>query len=264
MESQFLSIDGGNTRLKATLLPSKAEENAGVMPEVRCFDSDDVEGVMEWVEELCAAGRGPECAIAVVGHGNPRLAESLRARLGDERLTVVTSRTELPITLAYTTPLTLGLDRKAAACAAAGLFPGSKVMVVDAGTALTIDIVDGNGVFLGGNISPGLSMRLRALHDFTAALPLVEPSQELPTIGTDTRSAIIAGAEGGWIDEVAANVERGARDGVEYVLLCGGDAGLLNRLLGERLKEKNIDLKILNLPHLVAIGMRMIYRQHEK
>ncbi len=86
-------------------------------------------------------------------------------------------RTPVPIGNAYRSPETLGLDRLAAAVGAATLFPGRNVLVIDCGTALTIDTVTADGVFRGGCISPGLRMRLRALHDYTAALPLCEPSE---------------------------------------------------------------------------------------
>lgn len=257
--SGFLCVDVGNTCLKVTLLPPGDEMPGGGDAEVRRFDAADVEGVMEWIEEKYADGDVRECAMAAVGHVDPRLAESLRKEFGDEHFMLITPATEMPIKLEYATPKTLGLDRKSACCGAVAVAPGRKAMVIDAGSALTIDMVGSDGTFLGGNISPGLMMRFRALHEFTAGLPMIEaPAEEFLRIGKDTRGAIIAGAEGGWVDEVSAAIDRGVEDGVETVLLCGGDAPLLRRMLGNR------EIKIVEVPHLVAIGMRKIYRHHEK
>ncbi len=259
--SQFISIDGGNTRLKVTLFPAEIDGVSGSAPEVRYFEAGDIEGLMEWIEEICREGEMPECAMAVVGHFDPRLAESLRNRLGEERFLLITSATPLPIGVRYATPHTLGLDRKAAACGAVALEGAVPMIIVDAGTALTIDRVDEAGNFNGGNISPGLKMRFRALHDFTAALPMIEEAPEdFDRFGRDTRSAIIAGVEGGWLDEIVAAIRRGRKSGVRKVLLCGGDAALLAALLAR--EEMGVEVK--HMPHLVASGIRMIYDFNEK
>ncbi|MDE6811332.1 MAG: type III pantothenate kinase [Muribaculaceae bacterium] len=252
----FISIDGGNSRLKVTLFPAEYEGHPDIRPEVRCFASGDTENLMEWVEEICGADALPECAMATVGHVDTRLAESLRKRLGDERFLLVTPGTPLPITMRYTTPRTLGLDRKAAACGGVALRGGESLLIIDAGTALTIDRINENGEFMGGNISPGLMMRFRALHDFTAALPMItEPARDFSPTGTDTRTAIIAGAEGGWLDEVRTAIYRGVNTGVKRVLVCGGDAELLKYLL----EKEPTGVVIEHFPHLVAVGLRMIY-----
>ena len=86
--------------------------------------------------------------------------------------------TSLPISIAYLTPQTLGRDRIAGAVAAQFLYPDEGKIIVDAGTCITYDFVDSNGCFLGGNISPGIQMRIRAMNSHTANLPLVE--MEIP------------------------------------------------------------------------------------
>ena len=95
-----------------------------------------------------------------------------------------TQQTPVPIGNGYRSPETLGLDRLAAAVGATELCPHRNVLMVDFGTALTLDLVTADGVFRGGCISPGLRMRLQALHDGTAALPLCEPSEEWAASGT--------------------------------------------------------------------------------
>ncbi|MDR3296998.1 MAG: type III pantothenate kinase, partial [Prevotellaceae bacterium] len=84
----------------------------------------------------------------------------------------LTHETPLPITNSYSTPQTLGHDRLALAVAATTYEPHHSVLVVDMGTAITYDLVTGHGEYLGGNISPGIAMRFKALHANTGRLPL--------------------------------------------------------------------------------------------
>jgi type III pantothenate kinase len=110
--------------------------------------------------------------------------------------------TPIPIENRYKTPETLGKDRLAAVVGASFLKPGSDILVVDAGTAITYDFIDANKIYWGGNIAPGLNLRLQALHEFTQKLPLVEAQVESPGLGTDTQSAIISGAMYGIVYEI--------------------------------------------------------------
>lgn len=104
--------------------------------------------------------------------------------------------TPVPIENRYDTPLTLGADRLAAAVAANAMHPGRDVLIVDIGTCITVDIVSA-GSYLGGNISPGPAMRLKALHEHTARLPLVNRRGEHPSFGHDTETAIRSGVVNG-------------------------------------------------------------------
>lgn len=101
--------------------------------------------------------------------------------------------TPLPIRLCYRTPHTLGPDRIAAVVGAQAAQPGRDVLVIDAGTCITYELLDAEGCYHGGNISPGVEMRLKALHEHTSRLPLVEAEGELPEVGQDTETAIRAG-----------------------------------------------------------------------
>lgn len=259
--SGFLAVDCGNTRLKATWMP----DAAGCEPEVRYFRADEPEGVMEWIEQLKRDFelRG---ALSVVGNIDARVAETLRLSLGGNFL-ILTPSLELPVRIAYHTPLTLGLDRKATACGAACRFPEEMLMVVDAGTALTVDLILPGGEFIGGNISPGLQLRFHSLHDFTARLPLVEDiDADTPEFGYDTHTAIKSGVIGGWIDEIAAAALRLSSHRSVRVILTGGDAPLAIQLLPSRIADlgggKN-EIEIDHYPHLLAEGLRAIYTHHE-
>ena len=108
--------------------------------------------------------------------------------------------TPIPIVNAYHTPHTLGADRLAAAvgayCKHEGRHP---VLVIDVGTCITYDCVDADGHYLGGNISPGPTIRFRALHEFTSSLPLVVRKGDTPSLGdtteTATRCGVLQGIE---------------------------------------------------------------------
>jgi len=160
--------------------------------------------------------------------------------------------TVVPIVNKYETPHTLGKDRLAAIVGAVFLEPGNDLLIVDAGTAITYDFVDANGVYWGGNIAPGLSMRLRSLHEFTQKLPLVEPVVDSPLIGNSTDSALISGALHGIVFEIDGYINALK---IKYpklsVFLTGGsifyfDTKLKNPIFAER--------------NLVLIGLNRIHQ----
>lgn len=139
----------------------------------------------------------------------------------------LTPDTPLPIRVGYRTPSTLGADRVAAAVGAWADHQGSPILVVDAGTAVTYDYVDPTGLYVGGNIAPGISMELRALHEFTARLPLVAFPEDMPSLcstlfGGDTRQAIALGA----VHSVLASIDFYRRQlPPDTVVVLGGGCG---------------------------------------
>lgn len=106
---------------------------------------------------------------------------------------LVCGKTQVPVKCAYLTPETLGADRLAAVVAANYLQPGRNILVVDIGTCITFDFISAEGIYEGGNISLGPTMRLKALHEFTAKLPLVERRGTAPDMGNTTETAIRSG-----------------------------------------------------------------------
>ncbi|NDW13250.1 type III pantothenate kinase [Bacteroides sp. 214] len=101
--------------------------------------------------------------------------------------------TKLPVINLYRTPETLGADRIAAVIAANEQYPGRDILVIDAGTAITFEFIDAKGQYHGGNISPGVEVRFKALNHYTGKLPLVASEGELPLLGHNTDTAIRAG-----------------------------------------------------------------------
>lgn len=140
------------------------------------------------------------CIISSVIADNKELILELSDKI--PVLIELTHETKLPIKNNYLTPETLGKDRLAAVAGAAYLKPDSDILVIDAGTAITYDFIDSGQCYSGGNIAPGLNLRLRALHEFTQKLPKVAAKIETPLLGNTTESAILSGALYGIVFEI--------------------------------------------------------------
>lgn len=158
--------------------------------------------------------------------------------------------TLLPIENHYRSPNTLGKDRIAAVVGAHHLYPDQACLVVDAGTCITYDFLDQRGRYVGGNIAPGLQMRLRAMHAFTASLPQEQLGATTDWIGDTTAAALRNGAQTGVLLELEGYQGRGAeRFGSLQTLLTGGDAIFL---------AKYVKSKIFVHHHLVLVGLNQI------
>lgn len=156
--------------------------------------------------------------------------------------------TPLPIANLYETPETLGKDRIAVAVGANELFPNQNVLVIDAGTAITYDFVSAENQYLGGNISPGLQMRFKALNQFTDKLPLVDSSAYFSEIGKNTKEAIRGGVQNGILFEIEKTIEIFAEKYESLqVILTGGDSAFLSQMLNaDVLVHLNLTLIGLN------------------
>ena len=131
----------------------------------------------------------------------------------------------VPVANAYHTPETLGRDRLAAAVGATVLYPGRNVLIVDFGTAVTIDLVTADNTFRGGCISPGMKTRFRALHDYTACLPLCGPTESGELQGLTTEEAIRLGVMNSLTFEIEGYMARMEKKIDDLcVIFTGGDA----------------------------------------
>lgn len=159
----------------------------------------------------------------------------------------VTKDLKLPFTNLYKTPETLGADRIAAMAAAASLYPGKASLVFDIGTCMTIDFQNEHHEYRGGNISPGLNMRLKAMHQMTGKLPLSSVDEMQLPIGTTTLSALANGAFLGLQHEIDGYVMNALEKNSDTcIILCGGDAHYF---------EKPLKYKIFANPNLVLQGL---------
>lgn len=163
--------------------------------------------------------------------------------------------TRVPVTNMYENPAELGKDRLAAAVGAYARFGGKSTLVIDMGTCITMNLLTEGGLFMGGNISPGIKMRLKAMHRFTARLPLVEVGLPLEDFGTSTVRAMQNGAVRGALREIEAFIEEtGTKYGVINVILTGGDA---------RLFENYTKTKIFVSPNIVLEGLNEILKYND-
>lgn len=240
-----LTIDQGNTAAKLALWHGDDLVEARVEPHlstdaVAHFLGDRVADVHSAI--YCSvASRGTEIVAGI--------SNIIR------RVMRLQSDMPLPIAIDYGTPGSLGADRMAAAVGAWATYPGAPLLVVDAGTAVTYDAVTADGRFIGGNIAPGMSMRLEALHRFTARLPRVQVPRELPAgscLGHDTASAMILGAVYGIVGAIAYYKAHLPAD--TKVVMTGGWAGELSRIC---------EFDVTVDPNLVGRGLNRILMYNE-
>ncbi len=179
------------------------------------------------------------------------------AFLNDELLTAIGSKTTLytlntelktPFDNQYASPETLGADRIALAAAAVLHYPEKNVLVIDAGTCVTYDLVTKEAAYHGGAISPGLHMRYKALHHYTNRLPELEPADFPDIIGDSTENSIHSGVINGLCREIDGVIDQyESRYPVLTVILTGGDAQFLsNRLKKAIFAHSNFLLEGLN------------------
>ncbi len=161
-----------------------------------------------------------------------------------------TTNTSIPLINKYGSPVTLGLDRIAAGVGALAFYPSRDILVIDAGTAITYEFISSRREYLGGNISPGMNMRYRALHTFTAKLPLLEPGAPYISFGQDTASAIRLGVEMGIVYEIEGTIQHFKSLFPEgLIVITGGDAKFF---------EKKLKCRIFAQPDLVLTGLNQI------
>jgi type III pantothenate kinase len=157
--------------------------------------------------------------------------------------------TPMPIISQYSTPETLGLDRLAAVAGARVLYPGTNCLVIDLGTCVKYEVLNKNGVYLGGNIAPGAAMRIKAMNYFTARLPEVEMKIPVSPIGNSTETALQNGALLGVLLEMKGYIEliQATFPGTK-VILSGGDASFFagQPALGSATVQPDLNLYGLN------------------
>lgn len=235
-----LTIDCGNSSTKMAVWADDAIAESVVMASPSQSEVENLIGKYDIADAIVGSVVGDLRAINQVfsRHNIP--------------LTKLNHRSAMPITIDYKTPETLGADRIAAAIGArhivkSRLLPEScpDILIADIGTAATYDRVSADGHFVGGNIAPGIGMRLQALHQHTAALPKVESRGETPLWGTSTETALRSGAVNGVIAEIL--FYRSLMEN-PVVFLTGGWA---QRLASE------LPFEVITEPDLVSLGLKI-------
>ncbi len=182
---------------------------------------------------------------------------TLKSRLDDPRILILDRSIALPILLDYKTPETLGIDRIAVAVGANHLFPNQDNLVVDMGTCVTLDLIDREGVFRGGVISPGLTMRMKSMSAYTANLPDISSAwREIPelVLGKSTKECLLNGSFVGLLHEINGTIETLKHDFASLnIILCGGDAQFF---------ESRIKAHIFAGSKIGEIGIYRIWKHH--
>lgn len=168
--------------------------------------------------------------FSAVGELSVSIIDRVRERVSN--VIVANHTTPLPCNNLYETKETLGFDRIAACIGASCIKPDENILVIDAGTAITYDIITCKRDYIGGLISPGIKMRYRALSEFTAKLPLCEINELSPLIGKTTEEAIVGGVQNGVLNELDAYISTiNERYADINVFLTGGDAFFFDKKL---------------------------------
>ena len=235
-----LTIDQGNSRTKVALF----DDNGRIVKNFiyKSFAASDI-------EKLFSLHPITDSIISSVVNIEPAVVNALHRR--SKHFVLFDHDTPIPIRNTYNSPETLGQDRLAAAVGASFLCPKQNILIIDAGSAITYDFVSDEGEYVGGNIAPGIKMRLTMLHRMTKKLPLVEVEENelLPLFGKTTRDAIAAGVIRGIVYEVKGYIRSlNAQLQQLTVLLTGGNAPFIanNSRNTSFTLEKNLVLIGLN------------------
>ncbi len=234
-----LTIDQGNTFCKVLLFD---EDNIVAR---FCVENKSIEDL----ERELKCYRIKRAIISSVS--DPDRILTLLSKLNIE-IHQLTYKSQLPIKIEYATPETLGLDRIAAAVGAYYYSPQTPNLIIDIGTAITYDMCLPENGFIGGNIAPGLDMRLKAMHTFTKRLPLLQRADVPNYFGKSTKEAMVNGAQIGIVAEINNYIEHAkAKYGKISIFLTGGDATYF---------EKEIKNTIFAVPNLLMIGLYEILK----
>ncbi len=142
------------------------------------------------------------CSVTEV---NPEITEFLKTLL--LKFYIFDEKLKLPVQVQYKTPQTLGKDRVAAIVGAWQDHKNKDILVIDSGTAITYDFLNASNTYMGGNISPGMTIRFKALNKYTKKLPLLDEQGDVPGLGYDTETAIRSGVVRGIIKEMDAYID---------------------------------------------------------
>lgn len=237
-----LAIDIGNSRLKAGVL-SDGEVEESVLVQLA-----DWQCALQYLMDRFHPRRAMICAVVEMPVGLLAMLENAGIKVY-----LLGATTPLPFHNDYRTPQTLGTDRMAAVAGAVMRWRGQNVLVVDAGSCVTYDVVRADGHYVGGNIAPGIKMRLKSMHEHTQRLPLVEKEGEAPIIGHDTETAMRTGALRGVGWEVMGLRRELQAMGLRPLrtVLTGGDARLIKEQCGLEEVEEDDFLVLRGLDYIL-------------
>lgn len=253
----LLALDIGNTAIKGGLFDGATlrrtfrltTDPAASVPAYRHALRHHLDGVQ--IDGIGIASVVPAVGACVTEAAR---AETMRLPL------VVSHRSPLPFAMGYETPETLGTDRIAAAAGAWTRYhddaPGRPLVVVDAGTAVTLEVVSADGVFLGGTIGAGPDLIRRALARGTAQLPEVDARLPRRAIGRSTKEALQAGLMWPFLDGVRGLLARTTDElGADPLVVATGGWGELLATHVDAVDHVEPDLVLHGVRALMALGL---------
>jgi type III pantothenate kinase len=244
----IVAVDVGNTNIG---IARWVQGDLLDVRRVRTADGGRVREVLDEVRAGCENRQRQAIVIAsVVPAVTGWLSEHIEEQL-DMRPFVIGGNTPLPVEVAVREPGRVGVDR---VCCAAAAYDRLKefCVVVSVGSAVTIDVIDGQGTFRGGAILPGLKMQAKALAEHTAVLPEVEPVMPGSAVGQDTIEAIQSGICFGTAGAIRGIVEQIATDENKWppVIVTGGGAEII---------RARLDFADRFVPNLCLMGAGLAY-----
>jgi type III pantothenate kinase len=237
-----LAIDIGNTTAKYAVFEKEKLINASV------FTDHYLGRLQKYLSEYPSVSSVIYCNVS--SHDQAML-EYLRQY---KDFIEFSAQTRMPIKIDYATPGSPGPDRLAAAIGAAQLFPCKNVLVINMGTCITFELITSKKEYKGGKISPGAQMRLKALHHFTAKLPLVSLGFYNHAVGESTNDSILAGVFNGIVYEISGTIDELNKHYEDLqTIMTGGDSPLF---------VKAIKKTIFTEPFLVLKGLNSVLNYH--
>lgn len=230
-------LDFGNTRRKVGIFEGDQLVTTVVL------DSNEV----QQLKELVLLHKPKQSILSSVILHDPEIETLLKDQTSFHKLN---HQSKLPFTVPVGKPETMGTDRLAIAAASVHLFPGQNNLAIGLGSCITFNFINQDHEFLGGSISPGMEMRFRAMHEFTAKLPLATAEWNVPLIGYDTKTNLQTGVVLGMAKEIDGLIEAySGRYGNFNALLTGGDIGIF---------QPHLKNKIFADPDLIFKGLYAI------
>ncbi|MEI8053949.1 MAG: type III pantothenate kinase [Bacteroidota bacterium] len=207
-----LCIDFGNTRLKAAVF-----HDHFFIEEIN-IESDSIETISSLLEKYNPA---KTILSSVINH-NPEIEILLASKTLFHKLS---NQSKLNFHITVSKPDSIGADRLALIAAACNIYPNKNNLIIGLGSCITYNFVNQQHLFIGGAISPGMDLRFKSMHDYTAKLPLVQSDPNFPFIGYDTKTNLQSGVIFGIASEIDGFIEKYSNKyGNFNVVLTGGDA----------------------------------------
>ena len=216
-----LIIDIGNTNGKIAVF-----KHDKIVKVDTVKTSNIIEGINKFTQKYKAINR------AIVSNVSINDNHEIKEHLSLQSIYFLSENLKLPFKNLYKSKERLGSDRIALASAAIKHYPNSNVLVIDAGTCITMDFIDKKGNYHGGSISPGIDMRYSSLNNYTSNLPKLEKNDPSDIIGSSTEDSIHSGIVNGVIFEIRESISeyQGRYEGIK-VILTGGDSVFLSKPL---------------------------------